>query len=181
MFLGFLISTVLITFGVLQGLLVHVENGEKQFFDIYIYIYIYLGFYWRIGVLLAGTEMCGRCFYPALNIRGESQSSASSSGSSNGIHYSSRCKHAIIRLYGERYGSLHAWRSIDAFLSGRTSWSSANLLLHFFFNFISKHHLGPHQRSHHAAQSEVRNQFSRCRWGSSCRCGAFYCCSASSE
>jgi hypothetical protein len=34
---------VLITFGVLHGLLVHVENGEKQFFDIYIYIYI-LGF-----------------------------------------------------------------------------------------------------------------------------------------
>jgi hypothetical protein len=33
-FLGFLISTVLITFGVLHGLLVHVENGEKQFFDI---------------------------------------------------------------------------------------------------------------------------------------------------
>jgi hypothetical protein len=38
-FLGFLISTVLITFGVLHGLLVHVENGEKQFFD------IYMGFY----------------------------------------------------------------------------------------------------------------------------------------
>ncbi len=41
-FLGFRISTVPITFGVLRGLLVHVQNGEKQF--LYIYIYI-LGFY----------------------------------------------------------------------------------------------------------------------------------------